>query len=96
MTDLGKYFKTPDERRRYSIDYTDWLDTDEEITAMTFTVTPSGELEIDAYSIATDGLSVGFFAADGEDGGDYTINVKASTSGGQLKEDEILFEVRSL
>ena len=37
---LGKYYKAPDERKRYSIDYSDWLDTAERLSSVTFQVTP--------------------------------------------------------
>lgn len=96
MAILGKYFKTPSERKRYMIDYADWLDTNETVVSMVFVVDPSGELDIDAYSIASDGLSIVFFANAGDDQADYVLNAKATTSGGQVKEDEILFEIREL
>lgn len=96
MTDLGKFFKTPAERKRYSVDYADWLDTDEEVSSAEFTVTPSGELEIDAYSISDSGGELIFFANAGEDQAEYVVTVKVTTSGGQVKEDQILFEVQSL
>ena len=93
---LGYYYKTAAERKRYSIDYFDWLDTDETLASMVFTVAPSGDLEIDAYSIATEGSSVVFIANAGTDATVYTVNVKATTSGGQIKEDEVTIEVKDL
>jgi hypothetical protein len=96
---LGLFKKTPIERKRYSLDYTDWLDTGETIIAVTFTVTPTtgaSPLEVDAYQISVDGKEISFFVDDGDDSVDYEISVVVTTSGGQIKEDEIGFVVREL
>lgn len=88
--------KTPAERKRYSIDYADWLDTGETCVSVVFVVTPTGELEIDAYEFSEGGDQLVFFANAGEADADYTVNVKVTTSGGQTTEDEVLFEVREI
>jgi len=93
---LGRYLKTSYERKRYSVDYYDWLDKDEKIFTVSFQVAPEGELEIDAWSIDPDGTRVIFFAAFGIDGASYVVNVRATTTGGQHKEDEVLFDVDDL
>lgn len=94
---LGNFTKTPAERKRYTIDYTDWLDTGEKVTAVTFGVSPSTTttLQVDASSIPADGKSVIFFVSFGDAGKNYTVDVKVTTSGGQTKEDTVLFSVRS-
>lgn len=93
---LGRFTKQPAERKRYAIDYSDWLDTGETISTVSFVPSPigSGGLEIDAYSIASPATSVVFFANYGVSGTTYTVTVTVTTSGGQIKEDEILFAVR--
>lgn len=93
---LARFTKQPSERKRYSIDYSDWLDTGETISAVTFLPSPvaTGGLEIDASSITPSGTSVVFFANYGVSGTTYTVTVTVTTSGGQIKEDEILFSVR--
>lgn len=93
---LARFTKAPGERKRYTIDYSDWLDTGETISTVTFLPSPiqTGGLEVDAYSIATPATSVVFFANFGIDGTTYTLNVTITTSGGQTKEDQILFSVR--
>lgn len=95
---LGRFTKTPTERKRYSIDYAEWLDTGETITAVTFGVTPStgNMLEVDAYLISTPATSVIFFINFGASGTTYTLDVQITTSGGQTKEDQILFSVKDL
>lgn len=94
---LGNFPKAPAERKRYTIDYTDWLDTGETISTVTFGVTPTGTgaLGIDAYSIGSPAKTVVFFANFGLAGKQYTVTVTITTSGGQTKEDTILFSVRS-
>jgi hypothetical protein len=93
---LANFIKSPLERKRYTIDYTDWLDTGELVQSIVFTVTPAtgSALQVDAYAIAIDGLSVAFFANFGELNEVYTVEVLMTTDGGQIKEDEILFTIR--
>jgi hypothetical protein len=93
---LANFIKSPLERKRYTIDYTDWLDTGETVQSIVFTVTPTtaATLQVDAYSIAVNGLSVVFFANYGNLGTVYTVEALMTTSGGQIKEDEILFTIR--
>ena len=94
---LAKFVKSPAERKRYTIDYSEWLDTGESVQSIAFSVTPTTTttLEIDAYQIATPATSVAFFANYGDEGKTYTVDVLMTTSGGQIKEDQILFSVRS-
>ena len=93
---LAKYCKEPGERKRYTLDYSEWLDTNETITAVTFGVTPSevGGVQVDAFSIGTPATSITFFVNDGLDGTTYTVEATITTSGGQIKEDQVLFAVR--
>lgn len=95
---LAKFVKSPAERKRYTIDYSEWLDTGETVTAITFSVTPSTgtlPLVIDAYTIGSPATSVIFFSNYGDDKVEYTVDVVMTTSGGQIKEDQILFVIRS-
>lgn len=95
---LGTFTKTPVERKRYTLDYTDWLDTGETVTACVFTVTPSGgsALQIDAFQINVSGTQVVFFANFGVNGVSYTVDVVITTSGGQTKEDQVVFVVKDI
>jgi len=94
---LGKYFKAPDERKRYSIDYDDWLDTGEQITTVTFAVTPVDEdpVLIDSILIETPGKGVVFYASAGLDGKSYKAIVTMTTNGGQVKEDTVHYTVKA-
>lgn len=94
---LGIFTKTPVERKRYSLDYSDWLDTGETITERMFSVSPianSSSLTIDASLISGDGKSLSFFVSLGEDDVTYTVDVQITTSTGQVKEDQVLFAVK--
>jgi NADH/NAD ratio-sensing transcriptional regulator Rex len=94
---LAKFTKSPAERKRYQIDYSEWLDTGELVQSVVFTVSPSTgttPLEIDAFLIGTPATDVEFFANLGDDGIGYTVNVVMTTDGGQIKEDQVLFSVK--
>lgn len=94
---LGKYFKAPDERKRYSIDYQDWLDTGELLSTVTFEVTPidADPVVIDGIAIETGSKSAVFYAAGGIDGKSYKAIVTTTTSGGQVKEDTVQYTVKA-
>lgn len=95
---LGKFTKTSVERKRYALDYSDWLDTGETVSSVVFAVTPAGAtpLVVDANSISASGTTVVFFVNYGATGTTYTLDVQITTSGGQIKEDQILFAVKDL
>lgn len=94
---LGKYFKSPDERKRYSIDYADWLDTGEQLSSVTFEVTPidANPVSINGIAIESGGKSVVFYAAAGLDGKSYKAIATMTTSGGQVKEDTVQYTVKA-
>lgn len=93
---LSTYVKTPAERKRYAIDYSEWLDTAETLTDVNFSVTPATTtpFSVDAFVLDTDFKSVIFFVSGGENTKQYTVDVRATTSGGQIKEDTIIYTVR--
>jgi hypothetical protein len=93
---LAKFIKRPGERKRYAIVYTEWLDTGETVAGVTFGVTPTnlGGLIVDASSISESGTEVIFFVNFGDEGTTYTVDVQITTSGGQIKQDQILFTIR--
>ena len=94
---LGKYFKSPDERKRYSIDYTDWLDGGEQLSEVTFEVIPidADPVAIDGIAIETGNKSVVFYASAGIDGKSYKAIATMTTSGGQVKEDTVQYTVKA-
>ena len=93
---LGKFKKDPDEKKRYSIDYTDWLDTAETVSS----VTPSVELdygsedpitlEVTSIALTGDSKGVTFFVEGGIDDVDYKLTMTMTSSAGQIKEDHLI------
>ncbi len=94
---LGKYFKVPADRKRYTIDYTDWLDSGELVNSITYEVSPStgSPVVIDGDSIDPDYKGVVFYASEGEAGTTYRVFVTMTTSNDQVKEDSVQFTVKA-
>lgn len=94
---LGKFNKTPAERKRYSVSYDQWLDTGETITAAAYVSSPltTFSAAVDSSTIDVGGRGITFFISGGLDGTDYTIDIQITTSGGQIKEDTLLVSVRN-
>lgn len=93
---VARFQKHPDEKKKYTLDYSNWLDTGELVSSVTLTVTPSTGTPLVADGSAIDGTGtlVSFFASVGTDDVDYSVVVQATTDGGQIKVDTILFAVR--
>lgn len=94
---LVKYVKSSGERKRYSIDYSEWLDTGELLSNVVFTVpvnNPTTPLVVDDVAISPDGLYVQYYVSGGADGEQYEVVATATTSGAQVKVDDLLFTVR--
>lgn len=94
---LKKYVKATNERKRYSIDYSDWLDVGELLTDVAFTIPTNNittPLVVDDVAIMPDGLGVQYYVSGGVDGEQYEVVAIATTSGAQIKVDDLLFTVR--
>lgn len=91
---LGKFIKAPAERKRYAIDYSQWLETGETISSYTLTASPSGLL-VDGALVDVTGTILVFFVSYGTAAQQYNLDVQINTSGGQIKEDTVLFVVRA-
>lgn len=89
---LAKKTKAPTDRKRYVVDYDDWLDTGETLSTVTYSV-DSGTATVDGDSIAGDGKSAIFFINDGEVSTTFNVLIQATTSVGQVKNDHIEFVV---
>lgn len=102
MMILAKLVKTPAERRRYEVDYSAWLADGETIVSVIFSVsqdnlddTPVSPLVVDAYAIASPATNIVIFVSLGDVSESYAVDIKATTSIGQVKEDTIRFSVRA-
>lgn len=94
---LGKYFKTPNAVKRYSIDWSDWLDLGETISGVTFAVTPvdASPVVISGNTINTAGTGITFYAGGGVDKTNYSVIATMNSSGGQVDDRDILIIVRN-
>lgn len=95
MANLGKFVHTPVTRKRYIIDYTDWLNSGETLTAIAFQSVPNTGTPaiVDSYSLASSTATI--FVSGGDDGVQYQILVIATTSLGQVKEDEFFVNMKA-
>lgn len=94
---LGRFIHSPGERKRYEIDYSDWLDDGEVVSTVTFTSSTedTGELVVDGVLASTDNLKSIFYVSGGDDGAVYTVVATMTSSNGQTKEDAIQYIVRA-
>lgn len=93
MGKIGKFVKEPWERKRYTIDYTDWLDDAELVQSINFStdVVDDDPVQVDTWQILSSGLLVQIYVSGGVDGTNYNVDVRMQTNMGQRKEDTIQF-----
>lgn len=94
---LAKYVKQPSERKRYQINYTNWLDTGEAVTDVVFSVdkATTPPLVVDDVMVTPDAKGVQYYVSGGITNTQYVITATLTTNNGpQVKEDEIYFSVR--
>lgn len=97
MSRIGKAVQAQNERKRYQIDYTDWLDTGEAVSTVTFAVlnnTPARPLVVDAVAVLPTFLGVQFYISGGLDNSTYEIVATLTTSQTQVRMDAIIVSVR--
>lgn len=90
---IARYTKTPIERRRQTIDYTEWLDPGELIAGVTFEVMPSA-VSVNTITILSPATRIRFFVEGGVSGASYELTAVITTTKGQVKRDKILVLVR--
>lgn len=96
---IAKYVKSTGERKRYQIDYTDWLDAGELLASAIFTVRVNTliiPLVVDNVAVLPTGLGVQYYVSGGETGEKYEVVPKVTTNSSppQIDEDEVLFVIR--
>jgi hypothetical protein len=95
---IGKYIKAPVDRKRYLIDYSEWLDTSEAVGSVVFAVDPVSAqhpLVVDGIGIVPAATGVQYYASGGVAGVDYKVFITMTTVPGQVREDVIIFSVRN-
>src|SRR5690554_6386984 len=92
-----RYRPQPGERRKRAIDYTDFLETYEEVTNVTASVSPSeddDDFAIMNFAIdPEEGKEWVYLAEGGVSGGTYAVTFTVTTSGGQRKQDTVEFDI---
>ena len=86
---LSTWKQTPQEKKRFTIAYTDWLADGEVIESVTYgidnvTVPP---LLVESSAVNPDGLGITFYISGGLDEEQYQLQILAVTDAGQRKED---------
>lgn len=91
---IGKFRKAPADRKRYVVDYTDWLNDNELVTTVSVTGNvPSDNFFVDGYIVDTGGKEIIFFVSGGVSGEEYVVTITINTDLGQIKEDWVTFVV---
>lgn len=98
MARIGKYVKAQAERKRYQIDYTNWLDAGEAVLSVVFTI-PNNSLTnliaVDGIAVLPGSLGVQYYISGGLDGVTYNIIATLiTTTGPQTRVDDIVVSVR--
>jgi hypothetical protein len=93
---LNSFKHTPDERKRYIADYSEWVLDGETLTSMTPSIdnTTVPPLVVDDISLTQ--TTAVFFVSGGEDDEEYKVTLHTVTSLGQEKEDYIVYVVRDI
>lgn len=99
---LAKFKHTPTTRKRYQLDYSDWLaegvSPTDTIASIAFASVPNSPTPaiVDASEINSPATSVDIFISGGVDGVEYKILITMTTVDGQVKQDDILIDVKVL
>lgn len=91
MAMLERYAQSADEKLRYGIDYSQWLEPGEAVESVSFESQPSG-MVFDGEEILT-GNAVIFYASGGVSCQKYRVVVRVETSLQQVREDEVIFTI---
>lgn len=95
MANLARFNQDALERKRYTVDYENWLDTGELLVDFAIIVSPSTAVELladGAYS-SPDQLKLTTYVSGGTRGITYTLSFIATTNQGQIKRDDLQIAV---
>lgn len=94
MSRVGKFRKVPADRKRYIIDYVDWLNEDELVTSVIMSGSvPTDNFYVDGFLVDVDGKQVIFYVSGGITGSSYDVTSTINTSLQQVKQDFVTFVV---
>ncbi|MFN9291054.1 MAG: hypothetical protein ACK6EB_23535 [Planctomyces sp.] len=90
---LGKFSKQPVEVQDYDIDFNEYL-TSQSDTASSFVVAADPGVTIASSSLVAGVVKV--FVSGGLDGEQYKISATVTTTGGRVKQADILIKVKEI
>lgn len=91
---IGKFRKAAADRKRYEINYEDWLNDAEIITGITMLGADLDDgFVVDGYGVEEGGKSVVFYVSGGVEDKSYIVYATIETSLDQIKEDWVTFVV---
>jgi hypothetical protein len=102
MNISARFNQSPNEKKRYLLDYTAQLAQGEVVTGVTFTITsptdpvqPPTSFLITSVAITPAGNQVAFFASAGTDLNLYNVVFEATTSLTQVLEDLVVYNIKA-
>jgi hypothetical protein len=95
MANLSRFTKDAIERKRYTVDYENWLDTGEYLSDFAIIVSPATEDELvaDGAYASPDNFMITTYIGGGLRGITYNVSFIATTNQGQVKRDDIQIQV---
>lgn len=91
---VGKFRKVPADRKRYVVNYADWLNEGELITHVDMSGSvPLDNFYVDGYLIDAGAKQIIFYVSGGIAGTEYNVTTTVTTSLQQIKEDYVTFVV---
>jgi hypothetical protein len=91
---IGNFRKAPADRKRYVVDYTDWLNDDETLTSVMATGNVvEDDFYVDGFVVDTGEKEIIFYVSGGIDGSEYAVVITVETSLQQTKQDYVTFKV---
>ena len=95
---IGRFKQTPIEHRRYTVDYSQWLDIGETLSGTSTIVADHVDVvPLTAVSVnyINGNTGITFLLSGGDDEEDYRVDITSPTTYGQIKEDYMFVEVRT-
>lgn len=87
---IAKFRKHYEDRKRYVVDYTNWMDKDENLSGVTMEGNnPEDAFYVDGYVVDDTLKCVVFYVVGGVPGGVYNVSIQIETSKQQVKNDTI-------
>lgn len=91
---IGKFYKAPADRKRYTVNYDDWLDEGELLTDVTvFATVNTDGFFVDGADREDGARGIIFYVSGGTTGMTHTVTITIYTDRQQIKEDTIVFMV---